>query len=461
MNIHFQTLSTRTLQEEPWGESAARILSAALAAVDPSRLIQEHVSRKNNELILAGNEVDLEEYARVYILGIGKAAYPMTVSMADILGDRFAEGCILTKKGNHKLPEIYRNRLSIFTGGHPFPNEEGQLATAEILSRLSSLNNDELVIVLISGGSSALFTYPAEGISLTDLIMTNQILLSCGADIQEINTIRKHLSRIKGGQLARILQPARTYTLILSDVIGDQIDIIGSGPTTPDPSTFADALAVINNYHLEGELPPRVITYLDQGLRGIHPETPKPNESVFTKVVNQILASNQNALQAGAEQAKAEGFSVDILPQFLTGEASMEGEKMAKQLVDMARNGQPLPRPACLIAGGETTVTLTSTKHPGRGGRNLEIALSALPFLDGLENAALITLATDGEDGLTDAAGAVVTGKSLQRCQQLDLDPGTYLKNHDSYTLFESLGDLLLTGPTGTNVNDLCFLLTF
>jgi hydroxypyruvate reductase len=322
------------------------------------------------------------------------------------------------------------------------------------------MQEDDLAIVLISGGSSALFTYPVDGISLADLKITNQILLSCGADIREINTIRKHLSRVKGGQLAKFLQPAQVLTCILSDVIGDPIDMIGSGPTAPDPTTYADGLAVIERYQLEGELPPPVIKWLDQGLAGKYPETPKPGDQCFKKVSNLILASNRDALLAGVAQAEKEGFSADILPHVLIGEASSAGRNLAKRMVDLALKGEPFPRPACLIAGGETTVTLTNTQTPGLGGRNLELALSALPLLDGLEDITLITLATDGEDGLTDAAGAVVTGESSRICQQLGQDPQAYLELHDSYTLFKKLDDLLITEPTGTNVNDLCFLFT-
>ena len=460
MRIPPHSLLTRSLREKPWGKKVSRILAAALAGADPTLVIQTNLRREGSRLVLPDHGIDLDDFSRITLLSIGKAALPMALSMEDLIGSQLAEGHILTKQGKHKLPARKRELLRIYVGGHPVPDEAGQQATADILSQLSSLQDDDLVIVLISGGCSALFTSPAEGLSLADLQRTNQILLSCGADIREINTIRKHLSRVKGGQLAKFLHPAHILTLILSDVIGDQIDLIGSGPTAPDSSTFADALDVIESYHLEGDLPDPVIAHLNEGRRGSHPETPKPGDPCFKNVTNLVLANNQEALKAGAAQAEAEGFSARILPGSLLGEASSIGKLLAEQLADMALKDKPFPRPACLIAGGETTVTLAKTRESGRGGRNLEVALSALPILHGLENIALVTLATDGEDGETDAAGAVVTGQSFTRCQQLGLKPEEFLKRHDSYTLFKSLDDLLLPGPTGTNVNDLCFLFT-
>jgi hydroxypyruvate reductase len=243
--------------------------------------------------------------------------------------------------------------------------------------------------------------------------------------------------------------------------MGDQIDLIGSGPTAPDPTTFADALNVVEKYKLENDLPTSVLSRLNFGFNGELSETPKPYNPIFDKTDHIILANNQTALQASLLQAVIEGYTCEPDPVPMKGEASQVGKDLAQQLIEMTRTNYPLKRPTCLIAGGETTVTLRNTADPGRGGRNLELALSALPLLDGLSNVALITLATDGEDGNTYAAGAVVTGESFQRCQELGLDPKEYLSRHDSYTLFKALDDLLVTGPTGTNVNDLCFLFAF
>ena len=461
MRIPAHRLLTHSLRKIPIGENISRVLAASLAAVDPGVVIQDLLQREKNLLKIPGADLDLNTFRRIFLIGIGKAATPMFRSLADLISDRLTEGYILNKTIPEQMPQKSLDRSRYFVGGHPIPDKDGQEATTEILSSLSTLNSDDLVVILISGGSSALFTQPAEGISLSDLQETNQILLSCGADIQGINTIRKHLSLVKGGQLAKFLQPGRVLSLILSDVIGDQVDLIGSGPTAPDPSTYADAMDVVETYHLNDKLPVSVITRLEQGLGGLLPETPKPGDACFTKVTNLVLANNRKALEAGAAQANKEGFSSSILPSPLIGESSQAGRNLASHLSALALEGKPKPRPACLIAGGETTVTLSNTKSPGQGGRNLEIALSALPLLNGLENIAFITLATDGEDGSTNAAGAVVTGESYLRCQQLGLDPEEFLLRHDSFPLFKALDDLLLPGPTGTNVNDLCFLFTF
>lgn len=466
MKIPSNSFLTRSLREKPWGYKVSRILAASLNAVDPAGLIQDFLTIEESRIIRG---IELDVFDRIFLLGMGKAALPMSICIGDFLGNRLTEGLILTKTGADLLPERFQDRMQVFTGGHPLPNEDGEDATREILSKLSPLNENDLVITLISGGSSALFIKPADGISLKDLINTNQTLLSCGADIREINTIRKHLSQVKGGHLAKFLQPAQIFTLILSDVIGNHVDLVGSGPTAPDPSTFDEALGVVEKYNLKDELPRSVINRLNQGIEGKISETPKPYGSlfptqydpIFRNVTNKVLASIEDALQAGITQAIIEGFAPDKSPYPLKGEASQVGINLAEQLTEMVSKNKPRRQPTCMIAGGETTVTLTNTDEPGQGGRNLELALSALSAMDGLSNVALITLATDGEDGTTGAAGAVVTGDSFQRCQQLGLDPDDFLQRHDSYTLFRSLDDLIVTGPTGTNVNDLCFLFTF
>lgn len=461
MTTPASSFMTQTLQNDPRGEQVSRILSAALSGVDPAYLIRERVIKNEDRLTLLGQTIDLDVTGSTYLLGIGKAALPMTLSFADLLGDQLDRGCILTKLGGVPLPASHQERLKIFYASHPIPDNTGLMATSKILSGFSSLTEEDLVIILISGGGSALFTQPANQITLEDLQNTNHLLLSCGADIFEINTVRKHLSQIKGGQLSRHLFPARVLTLILSDVIGDPLDMIASGPTVADPSTYADALKVIEKYILEDSLPSSVIKHLTNGREGLIPETPKPGDPIFDKTTNLILASNRDALLAGASQAESEGFQTTILSKPVTGEARSAGELLAQLLKDRAQPERSNPHPSCLIAGGETTVTLSNTTKPGLGGRNLDLALSALPILDGVGNCLFVTLATDGEDAVSGAAGAVVSGKSLQRCQELGLDPIEYLDRHDSYTLFEALDDLLITGATGTNVNDLCFMFTF
>jgi hydroxypyruvate reductase len=452
---------TSSLIKHSEGIKVAKILYASLAAVEPGEVVRKSLVRNGDRIQLGGETLDLRAFDRIILIGIGKAGYPMSMAAADLLGDKLTQGIILTKPGADQLPEKYAGIIKHFQGGHPVPNQNSITAAKVIQAQLSELNSRDLVVILLSGGGSTLFSAPSPGISLPDLIFTNQVLLGCGADITEINIIRKHISSVKGGLLASIAAPAKIVTLILSDVMGDPIDMIASGPTAPDPSTFQDALNIMQKFNLENLLPPTVVDRINNGCSGEYPETPKPTDPLFQKVYNHIIGCNFDAVQAGILAAEREGFNAGILPNPLKGESSRMGIELAEILRQMARKGNPLPRPACLIGGGETTVTLQSSEEIGRGGRNLETALSAVRILNDLPNAALITLATDGEDGVTDAAGAVVTGESFLRGKTLQIQPENYLLNHDSYSYFEKLDDLLLPGVTRTNVNDLCFLFTF
>jgi hydroxypyruvate reductase len=310
------------------------------------------------------------------------------------------------------------------------------------------------VIILLSGGGSSLLALPPEGVNIADLQKLNQLLLSSGADIHQINTIRKHVSLIKGGQLSRFLAPAKVITLILSDVIGDSIDMIASGPTYPDPSTYADALSIIDSYGLIELIPATIIKHLELGSKNKIPDTPKPGDDTFTGSSHYVIAGNQDAISGAEKQARQEGFHTIIDSDPLLGEAKHVGARLGRELINLVDS---IERPACLISGGETTVTLSGTSSPGMGGRNLELALSASFPLAGSKDVCLVTLATDGEDGTSPAAGAVVTGESLQKANDLGLNPKDYLDRHDSYAFFESLDDLIKIGSTQTNVNDLCF----
>jgi len=450
-----------SIQNHPQGRKTARILAASLAAVDPRSLIRDCVTLDGTTLLLQQHRVNLAEFQRVFLLGIGKAARAMSLSCADLLGNHLTYGFMLSKAGEQPISGPLSQKFEELTGGHPLPNSAGMNSAKTILTALSDLNPNDLVIVLISGGGSALFSLPQPGLTLQNLISTNQVLIGCGADITQINTVRKHLSAVKGGRLAQALFPARMITLILSDVPGNHLESIASGPTLPDPSTYEEALEIIEQYSLEEKLPFDVVHYLQNGSRGEHPETPKPGNPTFKNSIQLLIGSNQNALQGGIRKASEEGFQSQLYSKLLKGEARTVGEEIAQQLHGMAQTGIPLGRPACLIAGGETTVTLSDTPRPGKGGRNLELALSAVKSLAGLENCALITLASDGQDGITDAAGAVVRGNSLSRARRAGLDPDQHLQSHNAYPFFDTLGDLLRTGPTGTNVNDICFLFTY
>jgi len=450
---------TRTLRDKPWGKNITRILAAALAAVDPAVVLQQSLQRDGNILVVQGQKINLDDFENVYLLAIGKAGIPMTVAAADLIADRLTGGLVLSTSIGSGIPERFHERIRLYRGGHPIPNQDSLMSAGEILSYYSNMNKEDLVIILISGGGSALFTSPAPGISLTDIQQANQVFLDHGLDIQEINTIRKHISQVKGGHLAELLHPAKTITLILSDVVGDPMDMIASGPTVPDPSTFQEAQAIINKYQLDGVLPTSIKKHLKAGVNGTIRETPKPGDPVFRGQTSLVIAGILNAISGGFEQAQELGFSSQILPDPLSGEAKRVGTRLAELLSQTSISQSQIP--ICLIAGGETTVTITDTKEPGKGGRNLELALSAVRPLAGRKDLALVTLATDGEDGMTDAAGAIVTGETLTRAEDLGLNPDDFLATHDSYSFFQALDDLILPGVTGTNVNDLCFLFTF
>lgn len=446
------------LQGTPWGEAVARILSAALEAVEPGEAVARHLQRRGARLYAAGRQFDLRRYRRVWIVGAGKAGAPMAQRAAAILGDALAGGLVIVKEGHAGAPAALPPRLRLLEAGHPIPDARGVAAAQQIADLLAGMTADDLVICLISGGGSALLVSPAPGLALADLQALTAALLACGASIDEINTLRKHLEQLKGGGLARLAHPATLITLILSDVVGDPLEVIASGPTVPDPTTFADAWEVLQRYRLVEALPAALIERLQRGLRGELPETPKPGDPLFAAVHNQIIANNHIAAEAALRQAQSEGFHTLLLTAHLQGEARQAGRFLAAILRQIAASGQPLPRPACLAVGGETTVTLIGD---GLGGRNQELALGAVADLGGLERAALIALATDGGDGPTDAAGAVVTGETLARARRLGLDPRAFLARNDAYHFFDPLGDLIRTGPTQTNVCDLALLFAF
>ncbi|MGH9584080.1 MAG: glycerate kinase type-2 family protein, partial [Bryobacteraceae bacterium] len=321
---------------------------------------------------------------------------------------------------------------------------------------LAGLTARDLLLVAISGGASALLTAPAPPVTLADKQETTGLLLRAGASIYELNAVRKHLSMLKGGRLAALAYPATVLTLLLSDVIGDLLDVIGSGPTAPDGSTFPDALAVLNKYRLLPQVPVRVREYLDGGARGLHAETPKPGEPLFRRVHHVIVGSNRLALEAAASAAKKLGFRTLLLASSMQGETREVAQVHAQILREMVTSGNPVRPPACILSGGETTVTVHG---PGIGGRNQEFALAAAISIAGLPSAIVLSAGTDGTDGPTDAAGAIASGTTLERAARMGLDARRHLSENDSYPFFDALGDLVRTGPTGTNVMDIHLLL--
>ena len=372
----------------------------------------------------------------------------MAAAVEEVIGDALPiEGSVTVKYG-HVAPTRY---VHIREAGHPVPDQAGVDATREIVSLLQSTGERDLVVCVISGGGSALLTLPSEGITLQDLQQTTDALLRCGATINEFNVVRKHIDTVKGGGLARIASPSHVVTLVLSDVVGNPLDAIASGPTVPDTSSFADAARVFDRYSLWSQVPVSVV----ERIRAAEGETPKPGDRVFTNTQTIVVGSNLLACEAAAGAASAAGFESLILTTFVEGEAREAARVFAGVLREVAASGHPLQRPCCIVAGGETTVTI---RGQGRGGRNQELALAAAFALKGVENVLLASIGTDGNDGPTDAAGAWVDGSSLDRALALGLDPAAALANNDSYTLFDRLGNLIRTGPTNTNVNDVYLL---
>jgi hydroxypyruvate reductase len=443
------------MRSKPWGIKAARIMNAALEAVDPRSAILNSMKRTDDILKVNGDSYDLRNINQVFLVGAGKAGQPMVSAVQKILGTRLAEGYVIVKEGYATKVDA-ADKVEIIEAGHPVPDSRGVIGTEKIIQLLENTRPDDLVICLISGGGSALMVSPVKGVTLQDLQRLTGLLLASGATINEINVLRKHLDRVKGGQIARYASPAKLICLILSDVVGDPLDVIASGPTVPDQSTFKDALSILERYRISEQIPLSIIDHLKQGRDGKVDETPKPGEQTFSRVNNLIVGSNRTATHAALQQAQLEGFNTSILTNYIQGEANQVGKVFAAILKQMSDENQPIPRPACLIVGGETTVT---KQGGGFGGRNQEIALSAVRDLAGLNDVALITLATDGGDGPTEAAGAVVTGETYQRAQNQNMDPHTFLADNNAYNFFKPLDDLLITGPTQTNVNDLAFLL--
>jgi glycerate 2-kinase len=364
---------------------------------------------------------------------------------------------VVTKYG-YRDPGLDTGPVQVVEAGHPLPDEAGVAGAQRIAELLSAAKDRDLVLAVVSGGGSALLTLPAAALTLADLQVTTDLLLRSGATIVELNTVRKHLSQVKGGGLARLAGPALVIGLILSDVVGDPLDVIASGPTVPDATTFADAWAVLERYDLMGRVPTAVRERLRAGVEGRLPETLKPGNPLLSQVHNVIVGSNRLAAEGAVKAAQANGLGAMLLSTFVEGEAREVARVAAALAKEVVRHNRPVSRPACLVWGGETTVTV---RGHGQGGRNQELALSAAQSMAGLPNVLLATLGTDGTDGPTDAAGAVATGETVARAHALGLDPMAHLADNDAYPFFDALDDLIRTGPTGTNVNDLLFLFAF
>jgi glycerate 2-kinase len=434
------------------------VLEAALRAAEPYAAVTTALRERPEaaEALAA-----LSPTGQVYVVGAGKAGGAMALAVEDALGDRITRGMVVVKEGYFPSGEDARlpARIELTEAGHPIPDERGVAATAWVLNIAARAVEGDLVVCLISGGGSALLAAPAEGLSLGGVQVVTGALLRNGATINELNAVRKHLSRVSGGRLARAAHPARVLSLILSDVTGSPLDVIASGPTAPDPTTYADAVRVLRSRGAWDSAPASVREHLEAGAAGRLEETPKPGDPIFRGVDNVLVASNVTSVEAAAARARELGLNTLIVSTFVEGEARDVGTLLAGIARETSERGRPVQRPACLLFGGETTVTV---RGGGNGGRNSELALSAALALQGLGPGALVaSLATDGGDGASPGAGAIVDGTTAERAREMGLDPRRYLDENDSYTLLAQLGDAIVTGPTGTNVNDVMAVFAF
>ncbi len=433
----------------------ARIWTAALRAVDPAAAVRRFVKREGSKLLVDRQYFDLDRVKRVWVLGAGKAAAPMARALEGILGDRLTGGLVVTRYG-HGLP---LRKLELIEAGHPLPDANSVAAAGHIIRMAESeITSQDLVFWLLSGGGSSLFVAPAPGITLEDKLACTRLLLKCGATIQEMNAIRKHLSSVKGGTLARRLPAVPVISLILSDVVGDELDCIASGPMVADTTTFGDCAEILRKLQIEALVPDAVKKRMEAGVSGKIPETPKPGDRSFRKKIHILVGSNAQACSAAARMARRLGYHTQVLSSRLEGDTCEAAGFHLGIVREIAAQDRPLHRPACLISGGETTVRVTGS---GSGGRNQEFALHCVRGLARLPAPCVAaSLATDGTDGPTDAAGALADNSTLARSLKHGASflPAC-LSDNNSYEFFRRLGDLIVTGPTRTNVMDLHFFL--
>lgn len=438
------------------GSDACKILSAAVNAVDPYQCVSKYLDFNGQVILLGEDHISMDEYQRVSIIGFGKAAVPMAKAVLDRFQGQVGFAQVITKDPEFLMEDGYQGKLVVSIGGHPVPNQDTIVATKSLLNALPKFTCKDLVFIVISGGGSALFSSPMGEVSLNELQILTTLLLRSGADIHEINTLRKHIDRVKGGRLASLIAPACVHSLILSDVVGDRLDMIASGPTVADPTTYADAWDVIVKYGLEKEVPESILELVKDGRNGQLPETLKEKDFQILDVHNHLVGTNRIASEAAVREAKRLGYNSHIVSNTLTGlttEVADQLEPVIKsKLTEMKRRKEPF----CLVYGGETTVKVTGN---GRGGRNQDLVLHLVPKLADQKNLLLISLATDGEDGPTDAAGAASDAMVFQDGTNAFLDLTTYIITNNAYEYLDTVGALIKTGSTGTNVNDLIVIL--
>jgi len=424
------------------------LLAASLKAADPAILVKRALSLKNRRLLVGKVAYPLDKYERVVVVGGGKGAVPMASAVEQLLKDRIDGGLVVTRYGHGGA----LSRIEVVEAGHPIPDRTGVAAAQRVLELLKKSGERDLVIVLLSGGASALLPAPVEGVSLTDKQVVTALLLRAGATIQELNAVRKHLSHLKGGNMATAAAPATMLALVLSDVVGNDLSSIASGPTVPDPTTFHDAMAILHHYDLWDKIPQAIKDHLVQGSRSGSSETPKPSHPAFARVQNLIIGDVGVSLDAAAAQARRLGYHPFVLSSSLTGEAREVAKVFGAIIREIVATDRPIKRPVALLAGGETTV---SVHGQGSGGRCQEFTLALAMEVAGLKKVTVFAFGTDGSDGATDAAGAVADSGTVERAHALGLQPQRFLDQNDSHTFFHTMAQTIQTGPTRTNVTDL------
>ena len=423
-------------------------LEAALEAADPKRIIESKVAIKNRRLKIGEHEFDLRNLEHIYVIGGGKASGKMAEALESILENRISNGVVNVPYGSG--PYKTRN-IRLQEASHPIPDHAGVKGAEAMLDLANHAERKDVIICLVSGGGSSLMPLPKGRITLNDKRRVTDALLKSGATINELNTVRKHLSSFKGGWLAKEAYPATIVNLILSDVVGDPLDVIASGPTVPDSTTFSSAVEILGRYRLWESMPMSVRNALTEGRKGRIEETPKKGDRAFRKVYNVIVGNNRSATSAACHELQGAGLRSLLVTSLLEGEARHVGTFLGAIAGEIHASGNPLPKPCGIVAGGETTVTIVGS---GRGGRNQELALSASLKISGMKGVVIASLSTDGIDGPTDAAGAIVDGKTVPRSHKRRLDANSCLADNDSYSFLSKLDDVILTGLTGTNVND-------
>ena len=452
VKIYIISMSLKSKNLATMRSDAVGIFYKALQAVDPELAVKRYCRLENEYLFIGDWKYDLNRYDNLFVIGAGKATAPMAAALEEILGKRISSGFIIVKYDHC----VALREVKIVEAGHPLPDKNGQHGANSILNIVKNAGENDLVLCLLSGGGSALMPLPSHGITLKDKQDLVEVLLSCGATIHEINAIRKHVSLIKGGRLAQETYPATLISLILSDVVGDDLDVIASGPTVPDSSTFSQCIKIVEKYNIQKLIPKAIVHHFESGTSGKFPETPKTGDLAFKKTRNLIIGNNLDALMSAKREAQKLGYNTLVLSSMIEGETRYVAHVHGAIAKEISKTGNPISTPACLLSGGETTVTLTGT---GVGGRNQEFALAAAMDISDSRNIVILSAGTDGTDGPTNAAGAFSDSSTLKRAYAIGIDPNIFLTNNDAYNFFNKLDDLFITGPTNTNVMDLIIVL--